>query len=243
MKEFLIQLGGVFDFDIATGAGRSLEQWVSQYPASVYQAAQKGTAEHPLCKVIADQLQACEITHKTMVINNAPTGAAVDIGAYLAGEPDCMLNFDAVTDRAAPINFNLSLNVANTVKADAAAKGVANCFAALQSLAITRPVTVTPFIQTFADSQKSTVKITLAPIILSDTLDFTKLALLSDPRTLRQFMCSAYMDGTAFKPTKGIPMDRSADDKSLTATNDDGAPTSYEQASERIKRLLEAQNV
>jgi hypothetical protein len=177
-----------------------------------------------------------------MVINQTPTGAAVDIGAYLAGEPDCMLNFDVRQNKAEPVNFDLSLGIPHTVTADGVAKGLASCFAALQSLAITRPVTVTPFVRVFADNQKSTVKITLEPIILSDTLDFTKLALLSDPRTLRQFMCYAYFCGAAYKHNKAMTINQSADDKSIIAVNANGAPTTYEQAAANIARLIQLQD-
>jgi hypothetical protein len=176
-----------------------------------------------------------------MVINNAPTGAAVDIGACLAGDTDCMLSFDAVQSKAAPLNLGLCLNIQDKITAADAAKGIANTFAALQSLAITRPVTVAPFVQCFASKKSVTVRIELESITLSDTLDFTKLALMSDPRTLRQFICNAYNDSKLFSPTNGIPMDTAKNSAALTVATD-GAPTTYLQASERIKQLLEAQN-
>jgi hypothetical protein len=153
-----------------------------------------------------------------------------------------MLNFDEAQSRASPLSFELNLNVSSTIKADDAAKAIANCFAALQSLATTRPVTVTPFVQMLADKEKSVVKITLEPIVLSDTMDFTKLALLSDPRTLRQFIVGAYMDGESFTPTKSIPIDRSAKIKSITVTDSNFEPTTYEQASENIARLIQLQD-
>jgi hypothetical protein len=240
MKEFLIQLGSVFDFDVSHGAGRLPEEWMSPYPASVYKAAQSGTAEHPLCKVIAEKLQACEITHKTMVISNAPTGAAVNIGAYLAGEPDCMLSFDAVAIKTSPVNFDLCLNLGAQIDPKEAAKGIANCFAALQSLAITRPVTVTPYAQNFSQNKKETVKITLSSITLTDTIDLAKLALIADSRTLRQFFLNAYYADTRFKNCSRMLVDRTKRDAAIIVV-DNGQPTTYEQATAKIAQLIQLQ--
>jgi hypothetical protein len=39
-----------------------------------------------------------------------------------------------------------------------------------------------------------------------------------------------------------MPIDKSADDKSIIAVNTNGAPTTYEQAAANIARLIQLQN-
>lgn len=177
--------------DWQAGTLRNDSDWVSPYRADVYSSAQRGESRHPLTDIIESAL--CEAIPEALALTmiNSPTGCAPDVAAYCAGEPDSMLDFDS-RPQAAPIDVwvNIAANV--NIEAATVARHLSAIFAACFALGKNCPVTIRPFYGVFSkltrlQAYKDKGIICALPAIDSGScIDSGLLALLSDPRTLRE---------------------------------------------------------
>lgn len=192
------------------GTLRYDSDWISPYSAEAYHSAQRGESRHPLTDVIESAL--CEAIPEALALAmiNAPTGCAPDVAAYCAGEPDCMLDFDS-RPQAAPVEVWVNIAAHYTIESDTVARHFSAIFAACFAVGKNCPVTIHPYFGVI--SEKTRIKkyrdvgivCALPTIESSSCVDAGLLALLADPRTLRE-LCIKTVHETANCEGDSLPM-------------------------------------
>lgn len=166
----------------------NLRPWFSQWEPEIYIAAQRGEARHPLQSIIEDALSIEAGDSHNLTLTNGPTGIAPDVAAYLAGEPDCMIDADYCKTHRGPVRVFADISTNTTYSAEEVAVHLANIARAVYSVGLVRPVTVT-FLATGRASLKHKDSAALLPEIDSfSCIDAGLLALIADPRTAREHL-------------------------------------------------------
>lgn len=179
----IIHAKGVRDWTPATR-----REWTSPYSPEVYAAAQAGRERHPLQSIIEDALSVDAGDSQNLTLTQGPEGMAVDVAAYLAGEPDCMIDADYSRVQRGPAAVFADIGTANTFSAEQVAQHLANIARAVYSVGLVRPVTVTFFVAGRASLRHKDSCAMLPEIDSFSCIDAGLLALIADPRTAREHL-------------------------------------------------------
>lgn len=180
--------------------------WVSNFPQSVWESARTLAAPHPNLRLIKQTFIDSIPEGQIPTLSNAPTGCAVDIAAYLSGEPDNMLTFSPGPGPE-PIRALVSLGAAAGCEPSQITTRLGNVLSALYSISSHRPVSLTPIVYFNSASATRHTWIALFPeLSCSDSLDLNLLSLYSDPRILRQFALDHLHEVSNSKARESFPL-------------------------------------